>query len=329
MSHIGLVLGGGGVTGAAFHFGALLALQMATGWDPNDADLVVGTSSGAVVGTVVRSGRLDLAALVGDAAGHEDLHRVLAHRVYRRRVPAGFVRWIRHSLVPGITRPGIRTLAGSPALHSADGIVDWLREVIGDAADAWPERPILIPAYELESRSRVVFGDPDAPRLPIGRAAAASSAVPVVFQPVPVDGRHFVDGGVLSGTHADLVLRAGRPLDLILVVAPMASLESRPGAGRLERTLDRLGAEALAAELESVRARWPGTEVVVLRPDADVLSETRPNPLSTAAAVPVFLETLRSMQTTLADRKVWPALHRHVATRARRDPPASRDQGGA
>ena len=36
VSSVGLVLGGGGITGAAFHFGTLLALRMATGWDPNE-----------------------------------------------------------------------------------------------------------------------------------------------------------------------------------------------------------------------------------------------------------------------------------------------------
>ena len=45
----GLVLGGGGVLGAAWMVGALGALQRVQGLDPRDADLVVGTSAGSVM----------------------------------------------------------------------------------------------------------------------------------------------------------------------------------------------------------------------------------------------------------------------------------------
>ena len=75
MSSVGLVLGGGGITGAAFHFGALLSLRMATDWNPAEADVVVGTSSGAVVAALVRSERLSLDALIGDVPRLEWRHR--------------------------------------------------------------------------------------------------------------------------------------------------------------------------------------------------------------------------------------------------------------
>ena len=50
-----LVLGGGGVTGVAWEIGMLTGLA-ARGIDLSDADLVVGTSAGSVVGVDVRSG---------------------------------------------------------------------------------------------------------------------------------------------------------------------------------------------------------------------------------------------------------------------------------
>ena len=59
MSHpprIGLVLGGGGATGAAYHAGTLLALHTDLGFDPADADVVVGTSAGSIIATLLRSG---------------------------------------------------------------------------------------------------------------------------------------------------------------------------------------------------------------------------------------------------------------------------------
>ena len=45
---VGLVLGGGGRIGLAYHAGALAALEHDLGWDPRSADVIVGTSVGAV-----------------------------------------------------------------------------------------------------------------------------------------------------------------------------------------------------------------------------------------------------------------------------------------
>jgi predicted acylesterase/phospholipase RssA len=53
-STIGLVLGAGGMSGQAYHAGALAALAHDTGWDPRTADVVVGTSAGAVTGALLR-----------------------------------------------------------------------------------------------------------------------------------------------------------------------------------------------------------------------------------------------------------------------------------
>ena len=64
MGRIGLVLGAGGVVGHAFHAGVLSALAEATDWDARNAELIVGTSAGSVVGSVLRAGLApaDLAA---------------------------------------------------------------------------------------------------------------------------------------------------------------------------------------------------------------------------------------------------------------------------
>ncbi|MDX1448744.1 MAG: mycothiol synthase [Acidimicrobiia bacterium] len=40
MSSVGIVLGGGGVTGASYEMAALMALELATGWDPARADVI-------------------------------------------------------------------------------------------------------------------------------------------------------------------------------------------------------------------------------------------------------------------------------------------------
>lgn len=50
-----LVLGAGGVTGGSFYAGVLAALAEA-GWDPAEAELILGTSAGAISGTMLRAG---------------------------------------------------------------------------------------------------------------------------------------------------------------------------------------------------------------------------------------------------------------------------------
>jgi len=69
---VGLVLGGGGVAGAAYHAGALAAIEYDLGWDPQTADIVVGTSAGSPTGALLRLGvaASDLAALTVGAKAH-------------------------------------------------------------------------------------------------------------------------------------------------------------------------------------------------------------------------------------------------------------------
>ena len=56
MTRTALVLGGGGVTGVAWEIGILKGLADA-GVDLTDADVVIGTSAGSVVGAQITSGQ--------------------------------------------------------------------------------------------------------------------------------------------------------------------------------------------------------------------------------------------------------------------------------
>ena len=52
----GLVLGGGGILGAAWMVGALKAVEEIHGWDPRTADYIVGTSAGSVLTALLGAG---------------------------------------------------------------------------------------------------------------------------------------------------------------------------------------------------------------------------------------------------------------------------------
>ncbi len=316
VSRVGLVLGGGGITGAAFQFGALLTLQLATGWNPNQAEVVVGTSCGALTGAMVRGDQLTLETFVGNAASRQDVAEILRERVFRRSRPSGVMRWVRRGVLPGLRRPDLNLVLGSPAIHSTEGIADWVGSALGDLATSWPDHATVIVAYDLHDRKRVAFGTEEAPPARLRDAVAASAAVPFVFQPVRIRDRWYADGGIASGTSVDLLLGAEQPLDLVIVVAPLAAAERRPGSRFYEDIFDRFGRTALEGEVELVRKRWPNTEFLILRPDHRVLAAARPNPMSAEAAMPAFLRTLRSMKHELSAPATWDVLKRHIVARS-------------
>lgn len=317
VSGVGLVLGGGGVTGAAFEMATLMALELATGWNSNEADVIVGTSSGAFVAALVRHGRLDLDSLVLPTDDRDGVANRIRERIYRRRPGVRLATWVRHGILAGVRNPGLTFLLNSPAPYDSNGLGDWVRDELGAEAELWPERPTVIVAFDAIRRRRMAFGTEQAPEIGVADAVAASTAIPLVFRPFHHQGRPFVDGGVVSGTHADLVLGNDEPLDLVLVIAPMAAEEDRKGALPHERLFDRVGCRSLDEELALITQNWPSTEVLVLRPSPAILATMRPNPMDCGLAVPAFIRTLIAMKKILAQHQIWALLERHLARPAR------------
>jgi NTE family protein len=206
-------------------------------------------------------------------------------------------------------------------MYRTDGMVEWVEDAIGPLAETWPESPTVIVAYDLEQREREPFGTEAAPDVPLKHAVAASVAVPFVFEPVQLAGRWYADGGIATGTSADLLLASPETLDLVIVIAPLAASEARPGARFYEDVFDRAGRLALSAELAEIHAQWPETDVLVFRPDDRVLAAARPNPMSVTAAIPAFLRTLRSLKDELSHHETWDVLERHLVL-AQLDGPA-------
>jgi NTE family protein len=312
------VLGGGGITGAAYEMAALMSIRLATGWDPNQADVVVGTSGGAFVTALVRNDALTLDSLVMPTDTREDVAERIRSHVFTRNGGVQVRHWVRHGIVPGLRDPGLTLFLGSPAPYQASGLTDWVRSHIGDECSSlWPAMPTAVVAFDLASRRRVVFGSESAPTAGLADAVAASSAIPLLFQPYPIDGRLYVDGGVVSGTHADVVLGSDKPLDLVLILAPMAADVSRKRARFHEKMFDRVGQRSLSEEIALIRDAWPNCEVVVLSPSPSVQNAMRPNPMDAGRAVASFMRTLISMKRTLAQPEIWDRLDDHLLSRSR------------
>jgi NTE family protein len=210
---------------------------------------------------------------------------------------------------------------GSPAPYHAGGLSEWVADQVGvDAALSWPKKHTAVVAYDLEARKRVVFGTEDAPDVSLADAVSASSAIPLLFLPYEIDGRLYVDGGIASGTHADLILGHPDPLDLVLVIAPMAANISRKRALFHEKMFDRVGRGSLDDEIALIKSAWPDADIITLTPAPSVQNAMRPNPMDTRRAVPTFMRTLISMKRKLAQSDVWSVLSEHLEapTTARR-----------
>ena len=318
MSRVGLVLGGGGITGAAYEMAALMSIRLATGWDPDQADVVVGTSGGAFVTALVRNDALTLDSLVLPSDDRDDVAERIRGHVFTKNGGVQVRHWVRHGIVPGLRDPGLTLFLGSPAPYEATGVTEWVTNQIGEeCAGRWPTRPTAVIAFDIAARRRVVFGAESAPEAGMADAVAASSAIPLLFRPYPIDGRLYVDGGVVSGTHADVVLGSEKPLDLVLVLAPMAADVSRKRARFHEKMFDRVGQRSLTEEITLIKEAWPHCEVVVLSPSPSVQNSMRPNPMDSRRAVATFMRTLISMKRTLAQPEVWDRLDDHLRPRAR------------
>lgn len=263
---IGLVLGGGGLTGTAFHAGVIAGLAD-HGWDARDAAVVVGTSAGSTSAVLLRSG-LPPADFVARMAGEP-----LSPEGQRVLDGIGPVRAPR-SLGPRARRPASPALLGALArrpwafrpAHLAAGLLPaGTRDVtdsvagVGSLFEAWPSMPTWIVAVRLADGARVVFGR-DA-TASVRDAVSASCAIPGYFAPIRIDGQGYVDGGVWSTHNLDLVADLG--LDAVVVSAPMATdtaLARDPGNALRVAVRARLDREA-------ARVRRGGTAVVVVAPD--------------------------------------------------------------
>lgn len=271
---VAVVLGAGGSVGHAFHGGVLAALQDVTGFDARDADLLVGTSAGSIIATLVAGGVSgpDLAAPSLDRPrtpeGDRLIRRALASG---RRSPAHEdAGWGRGPASPRLllqqlarpwrARPGVLAAAALPRGGIAhDHVAGHVPVLFGDD---WPAG-VWIPALRLEDGARVVFGRDDVPGAGLADAVTASCAIPGWFRPVVVDGQHYVDGGAHSPTNLDVV--AGGGFDVVVVSSPMS-------VGRQRRwgpdVLPRLAWGAmLASERSTVEAE--GAVVVPLVPGPD------------------------------------------------------------
>ena len=237
-SRFRLVLGAGGVSGAAFAAGVLLALSTDHGVSLRNASHLVGTSAGSVV-----------AALIAIGLDGDDLGAVMAQTpqwlsptgsslTYAFDLEGPSMPRLRNMVRPMGPRDIVRS-AGLAAnrryralwLHCVrPGKFDVVQQLPFIPELTWPsETRLSVCCTDTSNGQRVVYEGADDVALP--DALAASCAVPGVMRPVHVGNRVLVDGGVVSPTSADVAL-ADDDDTITIVVSPMSGTGARSAIGR-------------------------------------------------------------------------------------------------
>ena len=306
----GLVLGAGGVLGAAWTIGALDALAEVEGFHPADAEVIVGTSAGSVLAALLGGG-----LTVQDLLDHQrgmPLPAELAlawsydestggSHPTRPRLAVGSPALLRRSLARPRAVPPLAVLAAltPPGTGTLAEVGAMVRAVAGD--DGWARHgQVWVVAMDYDTGRRIAFGRPGSPTARLDEAVTASCAIPGWYAPVLVDGRRYVDGGTLSATSADLLAREG--LDEVYVLAPMATFVSdrpRQVAARLERRLRRQVTRRLIREAEAVSRG--GASVTVLAPGPEDLAEIGVNMMDPRRRLKVLETSLRTSRAALVE----------------------------
>ena len=322
---VGLVLGAGGVLGAAWLGGALDAIARETGWDPGSADQLVGTSAGSIVGALIacgvppwlmvaHSGEEELDGLTdatGQPVGPSGHWAGADFRLHRGR-PA---------LWPGSWRLAAGSLA-RPYRHAPtallagvlpDGLVSTepIRDIVrGACPGPWAPHPgLCVVAVDYGSGRRVAFGRADAPAAELPDAVAASCAIPGFYRSVRIGRSRYVDGGVHSTSNLDLLADIG--LDVAICLNPTSSLHARAPrtlGERLAMTLRQAAGRRLGEEAERVRAS--GTEVILIQPTVHDLDAMGTNLMSRSRRHAVLETAVQTVTEHLRESPVGERLAR-------------------
>ena len=306
-SKTALVLGGGGFTGGVYEIGALRALDLlAVNRTINEFDVYVGTSAGAFIASMVANGITpeEMMRVI-----NSDLPSPLSDISLGMLLQPNYGGFVRKSLtfplrVAGVARgllshvrevsavDIVNGLAGGlpSGVYSGRGIESYVEEALADP-DRTNDFRLLDPelyltATDLDSTERVVMGDGEWMDVPISTAVAASGALPMLYEPVRIDGREFIDGGIRSTTNIDVAVEHGAKFIVVInpVVPYVNDLRKRIPTimGTRARRVSDMGFTAIGNQafrllsherlhiaVQHWEERYPGVDIILIEPEFD------------------------------------------------------------
>ncbi|WP_412067751.1 patatin-like phospholipase family protein [Rubrivirga sp. IMCC43871] len=344
---IGLALAGGGPEGAIYEIGVLRALDDALdGLDLNAVGVTVGVSAGAIIGASLANG-ITTAGMVRSVTGHASAEHPFRPELFM--APA-FREYAKRGLqLPGLVVDAFRSFLADPrgglvselvsrvgralpvGVFDNDPLRAYLRrlfEVEGRTDDFRKLRSqLFVVATDLDSSETVVFGSPGADHVPISLAVQASTALPGLYPPVEIEGRHYVDGVLNKTVHASVAFAHGAglvlcvnpivPVDTARAVAEGAMkrgrLTDRGMPGVLAQTFRTLIHSRMGTGMAAYEARFEGSDLLLFEPPKDDYKMFFTNVFSFASRTEVLEHAYRSTMEQLRERaeELEPIFARH------------------
>lgn len=246
-SKVALALSGGGHYGIAFHIGYLKGL-FDKGIDLRTVDYIIGTSAGSQVSTTIPS------MIDWDTIWQEQIIEKVNETTPISDKEMGelfqaFDQLAKESKSTKAWVDGMGEISKNTQPNvSLDARRDMIRNRLGSVPLEWNDK-LNIVATELETSERKVFNAQSG--VALIDALAASSALQGVWQPIPINGYHYYDGGSYSMENPDVVDDAVK----VIVLTTNLPIET-PYA------LDQL--------VEQMKA--DGKDVYVVKPSDEVVS---------------------------------------------------------
>jgi NTE family protein len=242
-----LVLGGGGVTGIAWEIGVLAGLA-ASGVDLTKANAVIGTSAGSFVGAAVACG-YDLEALAAAQSQPETDEITVAAS------PETIAAWFSAFGAGDATRVG--AAFGEIAKANPEPVSIQVRRNVVEGRLVTTEWPDTLRVTAVDADTGVLHVFDHTSGVALVDAVAASGAVPGVWPLVRIDGRSWIDGGMVSSANA----RLADGYERVIVLAPMPT-----------------GYGAIPGVEDDVAAMQDQASVCFLSPDEESVLAIGPNP---------------------------------------------------
>lgn len=297
-----LVLAGGGLTGAVYEIGALRAIDdLLVDRTVNDFDIFVGTSAGALVSTFLAGGFSPheiMDGLTGENPSVPQIQRGDVFSLSRKDLLRWVVKIPRTALGAWshyLRNRGDMTLfdvfwlfleALPAGFYDHKALERYIERVLDSQNKSNHfqdlDRELYIIATDLDNGQRAVFSKEHHAHVPISRAVAASSSVPVLYRPVRIDGHDYVDGAARANASLDIAVEHGAKL--IVCINPMVPLDnsehknipllgpdsaylSDKGLSAIAQQITRISAHsALHYHIKQLRKVHPDVDIILIEP---------------------------------------------------------------